>query len=187
MNPEYNMTDISVKPFSDIPANTPLLPRKRVAAYARVSVATDSTMHSFFAQKNHYIQLIQANPLWEFVDVYMDSGISGTQTENRNGFMHMLTDCKAGKIDIILVKSISRFCRNTVELLKSVRYLKKLGVSVYFEEQQIDSLTAEGELLLTLAASIAQAESESISENVKWAIRKNFQQGKVNTRRRTFG
>lgn len=159
----------------------------RVAAYARVSLSTTQTLHSAAAQTEHYTQLIQANPAWEFAGIYTDFGISGTQIKKRPGFQRMMAECEAGRIDLILVKSISRFARNTIELLKSVRRLKELGISVYFEEQHIDSLTAEGELMLTLAASIAQAESESISENVKWVIRKNFQQGKANTRRRTFG
>lgn len=99
----------------------------------------------------------------------------------------MIADCEAGKIDRILVKSVSRFARNTLDLLKTVRHLKKLGVSVWFEEQQIDSMTEEGEFLLTLTASVAQAESENTSENAKWAIRRSFQKGIANTRRRTFG
>ena len=159
----------------------------RVAAYARVSLSTAQTLHSAAAQTEHYTRLIQSNPAWEFAGIYTDFGISGTQIKKRPGFQRMLAECEAGRIDWILVKSISRFARNTVELLETVRHLKNLGISVYFEEQHIDSLTAEGELLLTLVASIAQSESESISENVKWGIRKNFQQGKANTRRRTFG
>ena len=143
--------------------------------------------HSFSAQVSHYSQLIQSNPQWQYAGVYADRGISGTGTKKRAEFNRMIADCEAGKIDIILVKSVSRFARNTLDLLQTVRHLRELGISVRFEEQNIDSLTDEGELMLTLMASVAQAESEAISENVKWAIRKAFQKGIGNTKRRTFG
>lgn len=161
--------------------------RKRVAAYARVSKDTESMLHSFSAQVSYYNELIQSNPEWEYAGVYADEGISGTGTAKRVEFKRMIADCEAGKIDLILVKSISRFARNTLDLLKTVRHLQSLGVAVWFEEQRINSLSKDGELLLTLLASFAQAESESISENAKWAIRKAFEQGIGNTRHRTFG
>lgn len=164
------------------------LPRKKkVAAYARISMETELMFHSFSAQVSHYSQLIQSNPNWQYAGVYADRGISGTGTKKRVEFNRMIADCEAGKIDIILVKSVSRFARNTLDLLQTVRHLKELGISVRFEEQNIDSLTEEGELMLTLMASVAQAESESISENARWAIHKAFQNGIGNTRRRTFG
>ena len=119
--------------------------------------------------------------------IYKDNGISGTDIKRREGLVRLISDCEAGKIDLILVKSVSRFARNTLDLLRIVRHLKQLGVAVWFEEQNINSLTEEGELMLTLMASVAQVESESISENVKWAIRKAFQKGIGNTKRRTFG
>lgn len=161
--------------------------KMRVAAYVRVSMETARMQHSLEAQIMHYTRLIKENAEWEFAGIYEDYGISGTDRKRRTGFGRMLRDCEAGKIDRILVKSVSRFARNTLDLLRTVRHLKKLGVSVWFEEQKIDSMTEEGELMLTLMASVAQAESEAISENAKWAIRKAFQQGIGNTRRRTFG
>lgn len=164
------------------------MPEKmRVAVYARVSVESEQMQHSLTAQMTHYNELISGNSEWELAGIYTDRGISGTSLKKRTGFQKMLADCEAGKIDIILVKSVSRFARNTLDLLQSVRKLKGLGVSVRFEEQKIDSMTEEGELMLTLMASVAQAESESISENAKWAIRKAFQNGIGNTRHRTFG
>ena len=150
-------------------------------------MGTELMFHSFSAQVSHYSQLIQSNPQWQYAGVYADRGISGTGTKKRAEFNRMIADCEAGKIDIILVKSVSRFARNTLDLLQTVRHLRELGISVRFEEQNIDSLTDEGELMLTLMASVAQAESEAISENVKWAIRKAFQKGIGNTKRRTFG
>lgn len=159
----------------------------RVAAYVRVSEETKETQHSLQAQEVFYWRQIHEKAEWELAGIYKDNGISGTDIKRREGFVRLISDCKAGKIDLILVKSVSRFARNTLDLLRIVRYLKQLGVSVRFEEQNIDSLTEEGELMLTLIASVAQAESESISENIKWAIHKAFQNGIGNTRRRTLG
>ena len=158
-----------------------------VAAYARVSAITAQTRHSVQAQEDYYRNKIAENPEWEFAGVYTDIGKSGTGMEKREAFQRLLQDCEEGMIDIILVKSVSRFARNTVDLLQTIRHLKELGISVRFEEPALDSLTEEGELLLTLAASVAQAESESISENIKWSIRKSFEKGRGNTRHRTFG
>lgn len=159
----------------------------RVAAYVRVSEETKETQHSLQAQEEFYRRQIHEKAEWELAEIYKDNGISGTDIKRREGFVRLISDCKAGKIDLILVKSVSRFARNTLDLLRIVRYLKQLGVSVRFEEQNIDSMTEEGELMLTLMASVAQAESESISENIKWAIHKAFQNGIGNTRRRTLG
>ncbi len=151
--------------------------KKRVAAYARVSVDSDELMHSLAAQVSHYSAHIQANPSWEYAGVYADAGISGTATRNRSEFQRLIADCGKGLVDIILTKSISRFARNTVDLLKTVRHLKDRGISVRFERENIDSLTGDGELMLSILASYAQEESLSISENVKWGIRKRFSQG----------
>ena len=165
----------------------------RVAVYGRVSADSGQLKHSIQAQIDYYTQQISNHQNnsgisdWISAGIYIDKGISGMDMRKRAEFNRMLADCDAGKIDRILVKSVSRFARNTLDLLQTVRHLNELGISVWFEEQQIDSLTQEGEMLLTLAASIAQAESESISENAKWAIRKRFSEGKGNTRRRTFG
>jgi DNA invertase Pin-like site-specific DNA recombinase len=151
--------------------------RKRVAAYARVSVDSDELLHSLAAQVSHYSAHIQANPLWEYAGVYADAGISGTVTKNRSEFQRLIADCEKGLVDIILTKSISRFARNTVDLLKTVRSLRERSISVRFERENIDSLSPDGELMLSILASYAQEESLSISENVKWGIRKRFSQG----------
>jgi DNA invertase Pin-like site-specific DNA recombinase len=152
--------------------------RKRVAAYARVSVDSDELMQSLAAQVSHYSALIQANPSWEYAGVYADAGISGTATRNRSEFQRLIADCEKGLVDIILTKSISRFARNTVDLLKTVRHLRERNISVRFERENLDSLSPDGELMLSILASYAQEESLSISENVKWGIRKRFSQGR---------
>lgn len=161
----------------------PVLPtlagRKKVAAYARVSRDTERLMNSVSAQVSHYSAFIQDNPEWEYAGVYADCGISGTDTAKRGEFRRMLADCEDGKIDIILTKSISRFARNTVDLLETVRHLKSLGIEVRFEKEHINSLSEDGELMLSLLASFAQEESRSISENVKWGVRKRFQSGEI--------
>lgn len=152
---------------------------KTVAAYARISMENDRTPKSLSAQISRYSDLIQSTPGWEYAGVYADSGISGTTT-NRPQFQAMLAQARAGKIDLILTKSISRFARNTVDLLETIRALKTLGVEVRFEKENISTFSADGELMLTLLASFAQAESEQISQNVKWRVRKGFEQGKAN-------
>ncbi len=149
----------------------------RVAAYARVSSEKDTMFHSLSAQISHYSDLIQHHNGWLYCGVYSDDGITGTKI-NRPGFLKMLEDCRAGKIDLILVKSISRFARNTVTLLETVRELRNLGVDVFFEEQNIHTLGSEGELMLTILASYAQEEALSVSENQKWRIKKNFKEGR---------
>ena len=154
----------------------PVQKRKRVAANARVSSGKDAMLHSLAAQVSYYSELIQRNPQWEYAGVYADENLSGTK-EARPEFQRMLRDCRNGKIDRILCKSISRFARNTVVLLETVRELKGLGVSVYFEEQNIDTMSGDGEFMLTILASFAQEESRSVSENCKWRVRKKFEQG----------
>ena len=131
------------------------------------------------AQVSYYSDLIQKNPEWEYAGVYADSGITGTLVAGRGEFGRMLDDCEAGKIDIILCKSISRFARNTVDLLNTVRHLKDIGIEVRFEKEQINSMSGDGELMLSILASFAQEESRSISENVKWGIHKRFKNGEI--------
>ena len=161
---------------------------KRVAAYARVSLETDKLAHSLSAQTNYYSEFIRQKPGWVLVGVYADSFISGTGISNRSEFKRLIEDCEQGRIDIILCKSISRFARNTVDLLKTVRRLKELGIEVRFEKENINSLSEEGELMLTILASFAQEESRSISENVKWGIRKRFRSGTAGVRNKNvFG
>ncbi|MDT3698855.1 MAG: recombinase family protein [Thermincola sp.] len=159
--------------------SVPSLPAKlKVAAYARVSGGKDSMLQSLAAQVSYYSSLIQQRPDWEYAGVYADEALTGTK-ENRPEFQRMLSDSKNGKIDRIITKSISRFARNTVTLLETVRELKLLGVDVYFEEQNIHSISSDGELMLTILASYAQEESLSASENCKWRIRKRFENGEL--------
>ena len=152
-------------------------PRKRVAAYCRVSMETERLKHSLSAQINHYSAYIQKNPEWIYAGVYADDAVSGTGTDKRDEFNRLVADCEAGLVDIVLVKSISRFARNTVDLLETVRHLKDIGVDVWFEEEGIHSADGDGELMLTILASFAQEESRSISENCKWGIRKRYERG----------
>lgn len=153
-------------------------PRKRVAAYARVSTDSEEQLSSYEAQVEFYTRYIKGNPGWEFVDVYTDEGISGTNIRKREGFNRMVSDALNGKIDLILTKSISRFARNTVDTLTTVRTLKDHKVEVYFEKENIYTLDAKGEVMLTIMGSLAQEESRSISENVTWGKRRSMEEGK---------
>lgn len=167
-----------MRTIKKIEARSHCLPdRKKVAAYARVSKESERLHHSLSSQVSYYNEFIQKNPSWEFAGVYADEGISGTSSDQRLEFQRMLADCEAGKVDIILTKSISRFARNTVDLLETVRHLRDLGIEVQFEKEHIHSLSGDGELLLSILASFAQAESESISENIKWSKKKQAEQG----------
>lgn len=159
---------------------------KKVAAYARVSSEKDAMLHSLAAQVSYYSGLIQRNPGWFYSGVYADEALTGTK-DNRPEFMRMIADCKAGKIDMIMTKSISRFARNTVTLLETVRELKLLGVDVFFEEQNIHSINNDGELMLTVLAGYLQEESLSVSENCKWRIRMQFKQGELACLRFMYG
>lgn len=155
----------------------PQLEKKtRVCAYARVSSGKDAMLHSLSAQVSYYNSLIQNNDDWEFVGIYADEAISGTK-DTREEFNRMIEDARAGKMDLIITKAISRFARNTMTLLSTIRELNSLGVDVYFEDQGIHSKSSEGEMILTLLASVAQEEARSVSENMKWRIKKNFQEG----------
>lgn len=165
---------------------TSLSARRRVAAYARVSSGKDAMLQSLAAQVSYYSGLIQRRPDWEYARVYADEAMTGTK-DRRPEFQRMLADCRDGKIDMIITKSISRFARNTVTLLETVRELKLLGVDVYFEEQNIHSISGDGELMLTILASYAQEESLSASENCKWRIRKQFEKGELVSLRFIFG
>lgn len=150
--------------------------KKRVAAYARVSSDKDDALHSLSAQISYFNGLISSHTDWELVEIFADEGITGTK-ENRPGFQRMLTACREGKVDIVLAKSITRFARNTVILLSTVRELKQLGVDVQFEEEHLHTLSAQGELLLTILAAHAQEQSRSASENQKWRIHKKYEKG----------
>ncbi len=161
------------------PAGCSARPKRRVAGYARVSTESDEQFTSYAAQVDYYTQFIHRHADWEFVKVYTDEGISGLGTRNREGFNEMIRDALAGEIDLIVTKSVSRFARNTVDSLVTIRKLKEKGVEVYFEKENIYSLDGKGELLLTIMSSLAQEESRSISENVTWGQRKRFSDGKV--------
>ena len=150
----------------------------RVAAYARVSTDSDEQMGSVAAQKDYFEKLIQKRPDWVLVDIYADEGISGTSLNRREAFNRMIADALAGKIDLIITKSLSRFARNTVDTLNTIRKLKIEGVGVYFEKEDINTMDSKGEFLITLMSSLAEEESRSISENVKWGHRKRFADGK---------
>lgn len=154
--------------------------RKRVAAYVRVSADSKSAMNSLSAQISHYNWSILSNPEWDYAGFYADEGISGTRNVRREQFQRLLCDCEKGKIDLILTKSISRFARNTLDLLETLRHLREIGVEVFFERENITSYGSDGELMVTILASFAQEESRSISENIKWGIRKGFETGKQN-------
>ena len=160
--------------------------KKRVCAYARVSLDTDSLEKSLSNQISYFNDLIQSNDEYEFVKIYYDDGISGTSLKKRVGFNQMLDDCRDGKIDLILTKSISRFARNTVDLLNVVRELKSLGIEIRFERENISTMSGNSELVLTILASFAQSEAESIGHNVRWAKRKGYELGK-DQYRPTFG
>ena len=161
-----------------IPAQDEIIARKlRVAAYARVSSSSEDQLNSYRVQNQYYSELISNNPDWEMVDVYADEGITGTSVEKREDFQRMMQDCRKGKIDRILVKSISRFARNTKDCLAAVRELKELGVSVLFEEQGIDTNKVSSEMVTAIMASLAQKGSESISGNVQWGYQKRMQDG----------
>lgn len=151
----------------------------RVAAYCRVSTDYDEQASSYETQVAHYKELIQKEPTWEFAGIYADDGISGTNTKKREQFNKMIAACKAGKIDLIVTKSISRFARNTIDCLKYIRDLKAINVAIFFEKENINTMDAKGEVLITIMASLAQQESESLSQNVKMGIQYRYQQGKV--------
>lgn len=152
------------------------LPTINVAAYARVSSDKDAMLHSLSEQISYYNGYIQKHPGWKFCGVYADEAKTGTK-DSRANFQRLLSDCRAGKIDLIITKSISRFARNTVTLLQTARELKDRGIDIFFEEQNLHSNSPEGEFVMTVLASVAQEESRSTSENMKWRIRKNFEEG----------
>ena len=160
--------------------------RTRVAAYARVSSGKDAMLHSLSAQVSYYSAFIQQHPGWQYCGVYADEALTGTKAA-RDGFQRMLTDCRNGQVDLVITKSISRFARNTVTLLETVRELKALGVDVFFEEQNLHSISTDGELMITILASYAQEESLSASENQKWRVRKGFESGELVNWRFMFG
>ena len=160
--------------------------KTRVAAYCRVSTDSEEQETSYEAQVQHYTDYIRSRPDWDFVEIYADDGISGTNTKKRDEFNRMIADCEAGKIDMVITKSISRFSRNTLDCLKYTRKLKALNIAVFFEKENINTLDSKGEVLLTIMASLAQQESESLSANVRMGIQYRNQQGKVQVNHNWF-
>ena len=158
----------------------------RVAAYCRVSTDSDEQETSYDAQVSHYTEYIQQNPQWTLAGIFADDGISGTNTKKRDEFNRMIDECMAGNIDMIITKSISRFARNTLDCLQYIRQLKDKNIPVYFEKESINTLDAKGEVLLTIMASLAQQESQSMSENIKLGLQYRFQQGKVHINHNRF-
>ena len=179
MQNHKNVTVIpaTINPLTRLPKASVQL--RRVAGYARVSTDSEEQLTSYEAQVDYYSRYIRSRADWQFVDVYTDEGISATNTKRREGFNRMVQDALNGKIDLIVTKSVSRFARNTVDSLTTVRKLKDAGVEVYFEKENIWTLDSKGELLITIMSSLAQEESRSISENVTWGQRKRFADGKV--------
>lgn len=159
-----------VSPIATLPT------KKRVAAYARVSSGKDAMLHSLAAQVAYYSGVIQKNAEWEYAGVYADEAFTGTK-DSRPEFQKLLDECRKGNIDLVLTKSLSRFARNTITTLETIRELRSLGVDVWFERENIHSIGTDGEFLLTILASFAQEESLSASENQKWRIRKKFEEG----------
>ena len=167
----------TIQRYTEKPLNS--IQKRKVAGYARVSTDHADQVTSYEAQVEYYTRYIKERDDWEFVGMYTDEGISATNTRHRNGFKQMIEDALNGKIDLIVTKSVSRFARNTVDSLTTVRKLKDKGIEIYFEKENIWTLDAKGELLITIMSSLAQEESRSISENVTWGHRKRFADGKV--------
>ena len=159
-------------------------PKKlRVAAYTRVSRDTDNLERSLETQTSYYTTLIKSNPEWAFAGIYTDDGITGTNTEDRKSFQKLIKDCEKGKIDIILTKSISRFARNTVDLINTIRHLSDLGVEVRFDREHINTERGKSEFLISILAAYAQMESASTSQNIRWSVERDYLQGKSHNHR----
>ena len=160
--------------------------RLRVAGYCRISTLMESQDTSIASQRAHYLRVIESNPGWELVDIYWERGVSGTKATSRPELQRLIADCKAGRIDMILTKSISRFARNTLDCLNYIRKLKALGIPIIFEKESINTMESSGEVLITILASIAQQESASISANVRMGIEFGFQEGRGRLNYSTF-
>ena len=178
-----NIMQLETKIVTKIAANPALSKRNdpnrilKVAAYCRVSTDDEDQLNSYRTQKAYYTEPIKKNPKWRFAGIYADEGITGTMAKKRDDFMRMIEDCEKGKIDLILIKSVSRYARNIVDCISYIRKLKALGIGIYFEEQNINSLTEDSEVYIGIYGVMAQSESENISANVKWGINKRMQNG----------
>ena len=162
------------------------VPKLRVAAYCRVSTDSEEQATSYETQIEHYTEYINRNPEWVLAGIFADEGISGTNTKKREEFNRLIDECMAGKIDMVVTKSISRFARNTLDCLKYIRQLKEKNIPVYFEKESINTMDAKGEVLLTIMASLAQQESQSLSQNVKLGLQYRYQQGIVQVNHNRF-
>lgn len=174
-----NVTVIPAKSQIEIRRNVRQIKKLRVAAYCRVSTDQEDQLHSFDAQVDYYTKYIEEHENYEMAGIYADEGISGTNTKKREQFKRMIADCEAGKVDLVITKSISRFARNTQDCLMYSRKLKNLGIGIIFEKENINTLDSTGELLFTILSSLAQDESRNISENCKWGIRSKFKNGEL--------
>lgn len=181
-----NVTMIPARMRRRNPVQEEAKPKLRVAAYCRVSTDTEEQATSYEAQVAHYTEYIQKNSEWELAGIYADDGISGTNTKKREEFNRMIEDCMAGRIDMVITKSISRFARNTIDCLQYIRKLKEKSIPVFFEKENINTMDAKGELLLTIMASLAQQESQSLSQNVKLGLQFRYQAGKVQVNTNRF-
>lgn len=159
----------------------------RCAAYCRVSSDSEDQLNSFMAQTRYYSQIFENSETEKLIDIYADEGVTGTREDKREEFLRMINDCRKGKIDRIYTKSISRFARNTRDCLKNVRELKSLGITIYFEKENLDTANMTDEMMITILGGLAQEESTSISNNIKWSYQKRFEKGTVNVFSAPFG
>lgn len=183
---EKNITVIPARKRVGSTAAKEKVKKLRVAAYCRVSTETEEQNSSYEVQVSHYTEFIKKNAEWEFAGIFADDGISGTNTKKRDEFNRMIDECMEGNIDLVITKSISRFARNTLDCLKYIRQLKDKNISVFFEKENINTMDAKGEVLLTIMASLAQQESQSLSQNVKLGLQYRYQQGKVQINHNRF-
>ncbi len=183
---EKNITVIPARKRVGSTAAKEKVKKLRVAAYCRVSTETEEQNSSYEVQVSHYTEFIKKNAEWEFAGIFADDGISGTNTKKREEFNRMIDECMEGNIDLVITKSISRFARNTLDCLKYIRQLKDKNISVFFEKENINTMDVKGEVLLTIMASLAQQESQSLSQNVKLGLQYRYQQGKVQVNHNRF-
>ena len=183
---EERVRTVTVMPATLRANLSEMIQKENVTYYARVSTDMNEQEESYEKQREYFENYIKLRPEWNYLEGYADQGISGTKAQQRPEFMRMIEDCRKGKINRILVKSISRFARNTVDTLHYIQELKELGVSVWFETQGIDTMTPNGEVLITILAALAEQESRTISTNVKWGYQKRFKDGKVTLNYKTF-
>jgi len=179
MNVSKNVTVLPARKHAGSHKKNEERPKLRVAAYCRVSTDSDEQATSYEAQIEHYTAHISNHPDWELAGIYADDGISGTNTKKREEFNRMIDECVAGHIDMVITKSISRFARNTLDCLKYIRQLKEKDIPVFFEKENINSMDSKGEVMLTIMASLAQQESQSLSQNVKMGLQYRYQQGEI--------